>query len=236
MDLNEVKQVIDIFYTADADETGGLDKKELERALARVLNVFVVPAKDVETAWENMIGKRPVTLETIIAEVSIDAFFHWYVENVGSRLVSRSIRRRPSLVTELTSSASESAVTEVASKLPPAVQRQLPEITRKAFPDSPLTPSTRPSTSTPKSESQSPEMLPTISADRAGTWSSKQRPRPVMTSVLRVPAEPASPLTPSTQMSEPLSPCTPPAAPAMSHDQVEALRQRFNRFAEGSGV
>ena len=54
-----------------------------------------------------------------------------------------------------------------------------------------------------------------------------------MTSVSHVPAEPASPLSP---MSEPLSPCTPPPAPAMSHDQVEALRQRFNRFAEGSGV
>ena len=77
--------------TADADETGGLDKKELERALAGVLNVFVVPAKDVEKAWRFMIGKRPMALEPMIAEVSIEVFFHWYVENVGSRLVSRSI-------------------------------------------------------------------------------------------------------------------------------------------------
>ena len=32
-------QVIDVFYTADEDQTGGLDKKELERALSRVMDV-----------------------------------------------------------------------------------------------------------------------------------------------------------------------------------------------------
>jgi len=73
-------------------------------------------------------------------------------------------------------------------------------------------------------------------SNRAGSSSSKQRPHPIMTSVLHDPAEPASPLTPSTQMSEPLSPCTPAPALAMSHEQVEALWKRFNRFAEGSGV
>ena len=32
-------EVIEIFYASDEDETGGLDKKELERALARVYDV-----------------------------------------------------------------------------------------------------------------------------------------------------------------------------------------------------
>ena len=37
--MPELVEVIEIFYASDEDETGGLDKKELERALARVYDV-----------------------------------------------------------------------------------------------------------------------------------------------------------------------------------------------------
>merc|ERR1719337_129105 len=33
--------------------------------------------------------------------VDIDAFFYWYVEVVGKQVVSRAVRRKPSLVTQL---------------------------------------------------------------------------------------------------------------------------------------
>merc|ERR1719460_1975597 len=72
MDLREVKQILDIFFDADKDETGGLDKRELEGALARVLDVHVVPAADLEEAWRLMIGKRPLALERLLDEVEVD--------------------------------------------------------------------------------------------------------------------------------------------------------------------
>jgi Ca2+-binding EF-hand superfamily protein len=250
MDFNEVKQVIDIFYCSDQDESGGLDKKELERAMARCLDVYVVPNPDVEKAWKFMIGKRPKTIERLLDEVTIEAFFHWYVENVGGGCLSRSVRRRPSLLTELTTSASETAVA-VKSKLPPSVQRLLPGIKPeavKAIP-SPSTPSTRPPTSPSKSATTSPsdnsspelgrpspEGLPTISVQAAGPSPSGARVRAVSEDVL----SPRSPGA-SSWASEPLSPLSPlspptPAGPTMSKEQVEALRKRFDRFAEGSGV
>jgi Ca2+-binding EF-hand superfamily protein len=230
MDLAEVKQVIDIFYTADEDESGGLNRKELERALARVMDVFVVPQRDVEKAWDFMIGKRPMSYERMIDEVKIEDFFHWYVENVGNRLISRSVRRRPSLVTMLASSSS--APKGLTSKLPPVVQKLLPDITSKTSISS--TPSTRPSSSPSKSDGPESPALPSISVQMM----SSPQSRPVR-STLHDPSEHLEPLSPTSTMSEPLSPLsplTPVAPPSVSEEQIDALRARFNRFAEGSGV
>jgi Ca2+-binding EF-hand superfamily protein len=232
MDFNEVKEVIDVFYTSDEDETGGLDKKELERALARVMDVHVVPAKDVEKAWSFMIGKRPMAMERALDEVTIETFFHWYVEHIGNRVVSRSVRAtRPSLVTMLGSSASASAV---VSKLPPAVAKLLPQINSKTSISSPSTSaSTRPSTSPSKSDGLESPSLPVISVQSPTTESPPVR----STGMLNVPVEPLSPASPTSPFSEPLSPLTPVEAPrSMSDEQIEELRTRFNRFAEGSGV
>ena len=51
-----MRQVADIFYAADGDESGGLGRSELEVALARILNVDVVPAEDLEKAWGFMMA------------------------------------------------------------------------------------------------------------------------------------------------------------------------------------
>lgn len=117
MDLREVRQLVDIFYEADEDETGGLNKMELETALVRVWNVHVAPAADVEKAWEAMIGKRPMALERLIDEVKLDAFFHWYVETVGNQVLSKQVRRRPSLVTQLTSPLSKMSLSSLSTGL-----------------------------------------------------------------------------------------------------------------------
>jgi hypothetical protein len=247
MDFAEVKQVIEIFYASDEDETGGLDKKELERALARVYDVHVVPAHTVEEAWKVMIGKRPMAMERLLDEVGMEAFFHWYVENVGNRVVSRSVRRRPSLVTKLTSSASASAV---ASRLPPSVARLLPDIKMMTSPLA-STPSTTTSSTPSKSPSKealsvllrsdgdrlefSPSMpsLPTLSVSAPLT-----SPPPRMAKRLSVPdilEEPPSPVSPLSPVT-PLSPATGRTPADLPKEKVAALRARFDRFAEGSGV
>jgi hypothetical protein len=246
MDFAEVKQVIDIFYSADEDESGGLDKKELERALAPVLDVYVVPAPEVERAWNFMIGKRTMSWERVIDEVTIETFFHWYVENGGerNRLVSRSVRRRPSLVTQLGSAVGRAS--PVTSKLPPAVASLLPDIKKFELVSSP---STRPSTS-PSENPESPlgsesPGLPKISvlSGSPSTPSTMFRSPPTRSCnalslyVNTVLEEPLSPTT--SQMSEPLSPLSPPVTNRqwkMSDEQVASLRARFDRFAEGSGV
>jgi Ca2+-binding EF-hand superfamily protein len=99
MDFAEVKQIADIFYTADDNESGGLGKKELESALARIFDFHVVPAADLEEAWNFMVGFFPGS-EKMVDElelVNIDAFFHWYVEVVGKRVVSKGGRRKSAL-------------------------------------------------------------------------------------------------------------------------------------------
>jgi hypothetical protein len=255
MDFAEVKQVIDIFYSADEDESGGLDKKELERALSRVLDVYVVPAPEVERAWKFMIGKRAMSWERMIDEVTIESFFHWYVENGGerNRVVSRSVRRRPSLVTQLGGSAARLA-SPVPSKLPPAVASLLPDIKKM---QSVSSPSTRPSTS-PSENQESPlgpesPALPTISVQGSGSpvgtgsGTISKRPSSLITTFQSPPVRSANalyvvrePLSPgASEMSEPLSPLspmTPQVGLSMPAEQVEALRGRFDRFAEGSGV
>jgi hypothetical protein len=237
MDFNEVKQVIDIFYSADVDESSGLDKKELERALARVHDVFVVPQKDVDTAWKFMIGKRPMSFERVLDEVTIEAFFHWYVEHLGNRCVSRSVRQRPSLITQMTSSASATSVGAVKSKLPAALRKLLPDISLKT---SPSTPSTRASESPSKSDIESPEPFPKISVHAAGpspAWSSTLRPPGIATSALDE-VSLLSPRSPTSMISEPLSPLsplTPPvsagAAGVLSCDPPQMASKNLRRTA-----
>ena len=143
MDLREVRQLVDIFYEADEDETGGLNKMELETALVRVWNVHVAPAADVEKAWEAMIGKRPMALERIIDEVKLDAFFHWYVETVGNQVLSKQVRRRPSLVTQVTSPLSKMSISSLSTGLSSSslVEPLSPtSLTSTSEPMSPLSP------------------------------------------------------------------------------------------------
>jgi Ca2+-binding EF-hand superfamily protein len=209
MDFGEVRQVADIFYAADENDSGGLGKKELEIALARIFDVHVVPAEELEKAWDYLIGmgekktncdsfqsvEQEHSIQSVLFDememVNIDAFFHWYVEIVGKRVVSRAVRRKPSLVSQLS---------------------PLPEMPTSS-----------------RTRSDSSFSLPSTTAG-CGPFSAESWP-PLL-STAKATAEPDSPTSSPTS---PVSPLTPPT-PVMPEKQLAALSGRFNRFAQGSGV
>jgi hypothetical protein len=168
MDFAEVKQIADIFYSADDNASGGMGKKEVEIALARIFDYHVVPADELDEAWDFMVGFFPgcEKLADELEMVNIDAFFHWYVEVVGKRVVSKGVRRKssktsvfslPNLAPSLASESSPGQSTDRSSASTPnwKLNQLLPSVSEAITPEpfsptsptspfSPLTPPTPP--------------------------------------------------------------------------------------------